>query len=800
MVSAAKLHEEAKQATNAGQHELALGLIERARGLSEDPTLCALLDGTAAYAQVERGQLQAARELCDSALEREIGADTRGVLLGQRAIVFTRSGQVTEALADFEAAERLLGEHPEFRGRVLLNRGTLYLDRGDASSAARDFAAASESFRTAGLATQRAKAEHNLGYALMLTGDLVPALEHMTGAQRELSGLSVVSRAIGRMDHAEALFLSGLSSEGEAELRSAIADLTAAGARRVATEARYALARHLAYSDPAAASRLAGTASRAYAAMGAARQARSAKAIALGCRLRLGRPIEREALALADELRAAEQTYELDFLMLNVFAARLASGRLAKVRGLKVPRPNALAHRLLAADVAATRAEAAGRPRAALTYLAAALDEAQAVRARVGSLDLATSLSNRTRALSLRGIALSVASGDAELAYAWLERARAHASRIVPVRRKPGDESVRDLAELRHLELSGTDPARQAELRMRIREASWAQVGAGWTRPVATSDEVAAGLAAEHAALVSHVVVDGRVWAIVVAKAPVLLDCGPAAGLTPLLHTLAADLDVAASPLGAELPQAVHDSLAATLAALSSCLIDPVLETLDDRRLVLTPSAGLHQLPWGLLPSLRGHGVTVARSATAWLATGAVRTGKRIVGIAGPGLQQAEAEVRAVAAGGQVLSGPDADVGSVLSAMGSCDIAHVAAHGRHIEENPLFSRLDLADGPLFGYDLDGLDHPPGLVVLSACDVGSRSVRGDDLLGLPTALLHAGVQTVVASVARAGDASARTFAEAMHHELASGQRVDEAVAAAIASGGRAVAPFVCMGRA
>jgi len=42
------------------------------------------------------------------------------------------------------------------------------------------------------------------------------------------------------------------------------------------------------------------------------------------------------------------------------------------------------------------------------------------------------------------------------------------------------------------------------------------------------------------------------------------------------------------------------------------------------------------------------------------------------------------------------------------------DVFHVAAHGRHSAENPLFfSGLELVDGPWFGYDIDQLarSHP-----------------------------------------------------------------------------------------
>ena len=56
----------------------------------------------------------------------------------------------------------------------------------------------------------------------------------------------------------------------------------------------------------------------------------------------------------------------------------------------------------------------------------------------------------------------------------------------------------------------------------------------------------------------------------------------------------------------------------------------------------------------------------------------------------------------------------------------------------------LFSRLDLADGPLMAYDIQQLDSVPALITLSACDVGRAVVRsGDEHLGFTAALLYAG---------------------------------------------------------
>ena len=806
MTTAQELHEEAKRATNAGRHERALVLVARARALTADPDLLALLDGTAAYAEVERGHLSLAHDLCDAALARAASEPVLGMLLGQRAVVLTRRGHLDEALADFGAAVERLAGRPEYRGRFLLNRGNLQLDRGDVAAASADYAGAVAAFEEAGLPTQRAKAENNVGYALMLNGDLVAALAAMARARHQLADLSPVSRAIGMMDHSEALFLAGLSTEGEAELREAIAVLTRERARRPAADARYALARHLAEDDPRGAAFLAGVAGRAYRAMGAERAALSAQALALACRLALGRPVEEEAGAMVVELDAREMRVDRDHLVLRLYAARLASGRVDEVRGVRLPRPELLRDRVLAADVVARRAAALGRTPAALAHLRVALDEAQAVRARVGSLDLATTLSNRTRSLSRRGLELAVASGDSELVLEWSERGRAHASRLVPVRPHQDAATLDTLARLRHLALAGGDPARVRELRKQVREAAWRASGAGVTLQVCSPDVLRAALDQEGAALVAHLVVGGRVVALVVAEAVEVVDCGPAEGLGELMAQVAADLDGAASRLGG-LRRAVVASLHAGLGRLSALLAAPVLDRVGARSLVLTPSDPLHLVPWGLVPGFAGRPVSVARSATAWcLARRADgrQAVPRVVAVSGPGLPHADAEASAVGSlwpGARVLSGDQATAASVLAALGSSDVAHVAAHGRHWAENPLFSRLELADGPLFGYDLDALAAAPGLVVLSACDAGVGAVRGDDVLGLPTALLHAGVRTVVAPVARVGDEAARAASEALHAGLRRGEGPAAALSAAtVAIGGVHVAPFVCFGAA
>ena len=64
------------------------------------------------------------------------------------------------------------------------------------------------------------------------------------------------------------------------------------------------------------------------------------------------------------------------------------------------------------------------------------------------------------------------------------------------------------------------------------------------------------------------------------------------------------------------------------------------------------------------------------------------------------------------------------------------DVLHLAGHGRHTGENPLFSAVELVDGPWFGYDIDELRRTPSTVVLSACELGRVSVRsGEEAIGM-----------------------------------------------------------------
>jgi len=292
--------------------------------------------------------------------------------------------------------------------------------------------------------------------------------------------------------------------------------------------------------------------------------------------------------------------------------------------------------------------------------------------------------------------------------------------------------------------------------------------------------------------------------ALVIAGATTLVPLGPYAAAAEALRRLRADLDAIA---GRALPQRMLDAaLAATrrdAEALGAAVIDPLLGLIGDRELVVIPTGALVTVPWRLLAGCAERPVTVAPSAGVWRAAltrrRTARSGRTALLVSGPGNAHGEAEIRAIAAltpGARVLAGAAATPAATLAGLDGAGLAHVAAHGHHEPENALFSSLDLAGGPLMGYDVQRLNRPPDTVVLSSCDLGLTDVRpGDEALGMATALLSAGSATVIASVSRIADHTA-TAVMTGYHRLASRSSPAEALARAAA--GEHLSSFVCFG--
>jgi CHAT domain-containing protein len=204
-----------------------------------------------------------------------------------------------------------------------------------------------------------------------------------------------------------------------------------------------------------------------------------------------------------------------------------------------------------------------------------------------------------------------------------------------------------------------------------------------------------------------------------------------------------------------------------------------------------------------VLPALHGRPVSVAPSAVLWQRAQrrtAARADAPVTLACGPGLDHAEPEIAALRRhypDARALTGVTATADAVCAAMDGARLVHVAAHGVFRAENPQFSSLEMADGPLTVYDLERLEHAPETLVLSSCDSGLSDVRpGDELMGLAAAVTALGTRTLVASVVPVADRRSREYMEQLHDRLIAGERPATAVAATTASTG--VDGFVCLG--
>ncbi len=804
---------------NDGDYDDAIGLLHEARDLTEDPDLLARIDLTAGYVRAQTGDMRGGIASCRSLLERHgLSAETQGLIWSQLALMHKYVGDHRAALADYTTAIGLLDGSREM-SRALLNRASLHLLRGDAGQAVADLTSAIDLLRGEDAPERRARAEHNLGYARLLTGDLVGALQAMDAARPVLAPLSPVSRAVGEQDRAEVLTAAGRAREAVVALENAAAAYGDRGLRTYQAECELTLSRTLLRQDSARARQVARRAARRFRAQGGEVQALRAEAVATVAEIAEGSAslaLLRRADGLVIALKAHHHRRDAAVLQLQTARLALHRGDLddarARIDKVRVDEDSPVATRLLWREVRSELAHARGDHRNARHHVRAGLSDLHAWQSSFGSLDLQSTLVGHGRALAMQGLRLALQEGSAALAFEWSERARALVSRVTPVRPPADERMAADLTELRVLHAEDPSPhsadgRRLDQLRDRIREQSWYGDGGGQVGEPAALEEVQAELAATDACLVAHVVVDDRITAVVVSGADAhvvpLCDADP---VTQDLDRIAADLDMAASFLGGPFAAAIRGSLDARLRVVSDQVIAPLLRRIGDRRVVLTPSAQLAGTPWTLLPGLEGRPLTVPPSATRWreLRRTTRRRRPRVGLVAGPSVERAEEEVtRAAAAWPQatLLTGERAVAANVGALAARVDLLHLAGHGRHPGDNPLFAAVELADGPWFGYDIDQLPHTPGLVVLSSCELGRASVRsGDEVVGMTAAWLHAGARCVTSSPTLVADDVACEVLAGWHARVAKGDAPADALADAARDldDDAARSPFVSFG--
>jgi hypothetical protein len=335
----------------------------------------------------------------------------------------------------------------------------------------------------------------------------------------------------------------------------------------------------------------------------------------------------------------------------------------------------------------------------------------------------------------------------------------------------------------------------------------WTRSGSGRAIGAAALDEVRSGLRRADLAMAMFVQAGPDLYALVAAGQDLMLRrVGDAAVVAEQVRRVRADLDVLAQPhLPASLRATVHTSFVRSLNTLDNQLLRPL--SIDGRAIVIVSTGLLGQLPWGQLASLFEVPLVVAPSATTWLAARNRRRSRAdtVVALAGPDLERGVSEVIGVGeawSNVDTLVGASADRHALSAALARANVVHVAAHGVHQTENPLFSSVRLAGGDMFAHELDQTRRTAEHVILSACELGLATVRpGDEALGLTSVLLHLGSKSVVAGVARVGDEIAAETMTAYHRALAGGADSAAALATALArNDADHPAPFVNFGAA
>ena len=734
-----------------------------------------------------------------------------GRSLMRRALILQRRGLYRDALDDYRQALAILRRagDSEYEARALCNRGVLHAFRGEFAAAEGDLRRAERVHREQGRPLQAAHIHHNLAWLAARRGDAPAALALYDATDEEYRRLGS-DRGILMHDRCEVLLSVNLVAESRQAAELAVAELERSHLDSDLPEARLTLS-HAALldGDPETAREQARLADRAF-----TRQRRCAwAALARAATLRAAwaggdrsPALLRSARRTADDLAARGWAGE-------ALDARIIAGRAALelgqdgVAARELERAGAARRRgPVRLRVAAWHAEALlraarGNRRGARSAVAAGLRVVEAHRAALGATELRAQAAAHTVQLAAIGVRLAVESGRARAVLAASERSRAGTWEVRPPRPPLDRELAAELAELRQVAseirttvLDGGDPApllhRQWQLETAVRRRSHHARGAGSSPlgSIPATESLFRRLGER--ALVSFSEADGRLAAVTLAGGRARLwDLGAAAVAARELATLAFALRrIAAGQCRPATVQALAATAGAAARRLDELLLAPLAHELDGRPLVLVPTAALHAMPWPELASCAGRPVTVAPSATLWHRCSDGSNGRPAGApllIAGPGLPEAAAEIREL--GRQYpeavcLVGDAATAESVTAAFGRAELAHIAAHGHFRADNPLFSSLDVADGPLTVYDLEAAGGVPDRLILSSCDSALGAVvAGEELMGLLATLFTLGTRTVVGSVVPVRDDHTRELMVRLHRRLRAGRSPAEALA-------------------
>jgi tetratricopeptide (TPR) repeat protein len=757
-----------------------------------------------AFALNVRGRARQALREIDTALSCLTGV-ARARARAQRGAILNQLGRLDEALPDYQAALPVLRRADDlvWVQRVLSNRAVLYGYRQEFTAAEADLHEAEQLCSKLGLDLSLGYAHQNLGWISGLRGDVLTALRYLDLAEQRLRA----NRApVGELltDRCQWLLSVRLLSEARQAAEEAVGEFERQRRNITLPEARVLLAQ-VAILDGQAGLGLqqASTAVREFGRQGRPRWAALARFTLLRARLAAGpQPGAAPGAGVGSLERAAEDLAGAGWTF-SALEARILAGQLAAQRGwtsrARAQFQQAARHR--AKGPALQRAQgwyaesllrwADGDRRGAAVAARTALRVMDEQRAGLGATDLRAHASGNRVQVAEFGLRMAFETGSPIRVLEWAEQGRASHLMLRPVRPPADPGLAATLSELRAtvraisgLRKAGRNTAhlehRQVALELRIRDHNRRLAPDQAFTPAPPTQVRRLRESVGDAALLEFVQLGDTLHVVTVTKSQIRLcplcpstqayDLVGRAGFA--LHRLARR-----GPDDAGI-QAARAMLADAAERLDGLLLRPVIREICDRPLVLVPTGALQALPWSILPSCAGRPVTVTPSAALWSTRppGRGQHGPTLVA-AGPGLPGAEAEASAIASLHDVtaLTGEAATVEAVTTAMDGARLAHLAAHGHIHRDNPLFTSLQFADGPLTVYDVERLRRPPRIVVLAACDVGRSVVRaGDEVMGLSVAFLALGTRQVIASVVPVPDAETAPLMIAFHRLLAAGE--------------------------
>ncbi len=806
----------------------AVTLGRRARS----PSLAAEARMTLAYVLNGQGRSRQALREIDAAVLDLDGVE-RARAEAQRGAILQLLGRVDEALVSSRRALpalRRAGDHVWVQ-RVLGNRAVIYGYQNEFTAAVRDLREAEGLCDQHDLGLSAGFVQQNLGWIETLRGDVPAALSHLDTAEQRFRALGSRLGFI-LADRSELLLSVRLLSEARQTGEQAVRQIEREGQQIALPEARLILARAAALDgDSAYAVNQARRAVSEFARQQRPHWAALARFVLLSSRLSENGP----SLVTARQFEQAADALTATGWAVAALEARLLAGQLALGHGRKSEGcrllgqvsqgrrrgPALLRSRAWYAEALIRHAN--GNARGAVGAARSGLRVLDEYRATLAATDLRAYAAGHRSELAALGLRIAITSGKADRVLAWAEEGRARHLLSRPARPPEDSEfaaamgrlrvTVAKIEELRHAgRPSGDLVSRQAALERQIRDHFRRQPHSGTADPPPAVSVADLAAALGEAALVEFISLDGELHAVTVVDGRARLQhVGALDPLRNLIDHSAFALRRLARHHVSEVSRAAAVTMVRYVAArLDTTLLDSLAGQIDGRALVVIPTGPLQSLPWSVLRSCMGRPVTVAPSAALWYAAHCRKPpeGRQVIVAAGPGLPGARDEAEAVAAIHRTtaLHGSAATVQAVTAALHQADMVHLAAHGRVRADNPLFSSLRLADGPLTVYDLERLDRVASMVVLAACDSGRPVVcTGDELLGFSATLLSLGTQQLIASVVPIPDVETAPLMIAFHQQLVAGQGAAMALSQAqrqLADGESramaAAAGFICIG--